>query len=119
MSPFRMNPRPRMNPAVNLGDKAILWGAYMYGGISGSSLSHPPVTYTVHEHPARLEVVKHGPKCEAADEHRDTDGKCSCPGELYGPYAGVYWAMRHAEDMNAGSVHYQTPPLIKKTSGYR
>ena len=102
-----------------MSDDALWWGAFMYGGIVGTSLGHPTVTYTVHEHPVRLEVVKHGPKCEAADEYTDTDGKCSCPGELYGPYDSVYRAMKNADDMNAGSAKYTTPPMIKKVTGYR
>ena len=103
----------RRNPA------AIRWTPYMFGGLVGE-VSNSPISFNVHEGPPRLEVVQHGPKCEAQDEHTPTDGKCSCPGVLYGPFDSVYALMRYAEHMNQGEAKYLDPvPVIKKTSGIR
>ena len=103
----------RRNPA------AIRWTPYMFGGLVGQ-VSNSPIGYGVHEGPPRLEVVQHGPKCEAQAEYSAMDGKCSCPGVLYGPFDSVYELMRYAEHMNQGEAKYLAPvPVIKKTSGYR
>lgn len=103
----------RRNPAD------IRWTPYMFGGLVGE-VSNSPISYTVHEGPPRLEVVQHGPKCEAQDAYADTDGKCSCPGVLYGPFDSVHSVMRRAEHINKGTAKHLDPvPVIKKTSGFR
>ena len=108
---------PRLSIRRNPAD--IRWTPYMFGGLTGE-VSDSPISYTVHEGPPRLEVVHHGPKCEAQAEYSAMDGKCSCPGVIYGPFDSVYSVMRRAEDMNKGTAkHLGAVPVIKKTSGFR
>ena len=105
----------RNNPA------AIRWIPYPFGGLVGEGGSNSPISYNVYEGPPRLEVVQHGPKCELQSEYSAMDGKCSCPGVLYGPFDSVYSLMLRAEHMNQGTAEHLGPPVpvIKKTSGYR
>lgn len=107
--------RLRMNPQ----HQQVRWTPYEYTGIIGE-IDGSPLTFKIHEDPPRLEVIKHLEKCEAQDEYTDTQGMCSCPGELYGPFRSVYEAMYYADLKAQGRAkHLERPLLIKKMTGYR